>query len=482
MLSFFIKSLSFVSHSCSFQWFRIDRCRPLFVAMSDSSSSSSSNKNESLPSNSPQPGQLCHSYIEDLRNLGYAVIDACPVCTTLVGRHLRAPLPNSTNSTSSNNTSLASHIQKSLPIWAPGKQSCHAFLQSFENIMIASDAPKSIWPRSLLFSFPKVIEQNWIKQNILDKNLDWDQAKEKLKSHFESYNYNHKLQLLYDECKQVTRPMERVQKYADRYLDICSQLLIEDDNKLAINHFINGLSLPIRKELQRRIDIARSLQPDQEIETGSLLRVADLAIKIDTAENGLTSLVTHHETTTQATASKCTYHPHSSTHTTDECSKNPSNMSASPSRVPSPPPNPLTSRSPQSTSTPAQRTLRCYQCGKEGHTASRCRQPVPSSMSTRSGPIARSQINNIDDNDNPIDNQAERGDTEETAEYENVINNMNRVPNLSKQEYDRCLKEGVCFRCKQPNHLARNCTKRENNNRKNIRSELSKNSEDQHSH
>jgi hypothetical protein len=33
----------------------------------------------------------------------------------------------------------------------------------------------------------------------------------------------------------------------------------------------------------------------------------------------------------------------------------------------------------------------------------------------------------------------------------------NRVPGLSKEEFDRLMKEGKCFRCKQTGHLARNC-------------------------
>lgn len=34
-----------------------------------------------------------------------------------------------------------------------------------------------------------------------------------------------------------------------------------------------------------------------------------------------------------------------------------------------------------------------------------------------------------------------------------------RVPNLSREEFDRLSREGKCFQCRQPGHLARNCPK-----------------------
>jgi hypothetical protein len=47
------------------------------------------------------------------------------------------------------------------------------------------------------------------------------------------------------------------------------------------------------------------------------------------------------------------------------------------------------------------------------------------------------------------------------------------APNLSRQEFDRCLKLGICFRCKQPGHTARFCTNTQpsNNTSKNDKSQ-----------
>lgn len=34
-----------------------------------------------------------------------------------------------------------------------------------------------------------------------------------------------------------------------------------------------------------------------------------------------------------------------------------------------------------------------------------------------------------------------------------------KVPGVSKEEFERCRKEGLCLKCKEPGHLARDCSK-----------------------
>ena len=50
--------------------------------------------------------------------------------------------------------------------------------------------------------------------------------------------------------------------------------------------------------------------------------------------------------------------------------------------------------------------------------------------------------------------------------YDKNSNNNRRVPNLSKEEFDRCMKNNMCFKCKRPGHLARNCNVSRPNNSK----------------
>jgi hypothetical protein len=34
-----------------------------------------------------------------------------------------------------------------------------------------------------------------------------------------------------------------------------------------------------------------------------------------------------------------------------------------------------------------------------------------------------------------------------------------KVPGVTKEEFERCRKEGLCLKCKEPGHLARDCNK-----------------------
>ena len=438
------------------------------VTKQEPESASSSSSDSAVATSVPSP--ICQAFIEELRaDLGLKIADECTICHNPVSLHKRVGVsqsPVSESGSSKNSGAISSHVQKSLPIWTAGQQSCHAFIQAFENIMIASNTPRIAWPRSLLFSFPKVVEQNWIKHNIVEPDLEWTDAIKKLVQHFESYNYTHRLQILYENCKQRSKPPEPVQHYGDRFLDTCNQLLVKDDNNMAINHFINGLSLPIRRELQRRIDIARSL--NQDLPMDSLRRVVDLAIQIDTSEHGLTAAMNDLSMNNSGkTVTPCIYHPNSTTHSTEQCSKNPSNSQSTQSlQFPSSTPR-YSSTSPTvvKSSTPF-----CWNCKQEGHSTSQCKV-IPSSDRTLRSRTS-TQLNHIHDNSFPTDDIEEERDVylesdDNNNNYNNYLANINRMPRLPTREFDRCVKERRCFKCKQPNHLARNCPLWNNKNNTN---------------
>jgi len=108
------------------------------------------------------------------------------------------------------------------------------------------------------------------------------------------------------------------------------------------------------------------------------------------------------------------------------------------------------------------------------------------------GPMDLNNIRRIDQNDpnnnnNNIENKQDEDNNYDEEERINYINNnnyngirsnnfsnnnnqknyhnnnnnnqnSNRVVNLSKEEFKRCFKEGICFECKLKGHLARDCT------------------------
>jgi len=40
----------------------------------------------------------------------------------------------------------------------------------------------------------------------------------------------------------------------------------------------------------------------------------------------------------------------------------------------------------------------------------------------------------------------------------------NHVPGVSKADYERCRREGLCLKCKQPGHVARECSQQATQN------------------
>jgi len=104
------------------------------------------------------------------------------------------------------------------------------------------------------------------------------------------------------------------------------------------------------------------------------------------------------------------------------------------------------------------------------------------------GPMDLNNMNRQNDQDDPnteTDNKYDNNNEEENFNYmnnnnntgyntarnnnnnnnssssnNNSNNNRTRLVNLPKEEFKRCLKEGICFKCKLKGHLARDCTKK----------------------
>jgi len=172
---------------------------------------------------------VCGVSQDDLRaDYGLKSLSPCPACKHEVYKHLKAAGSSirSTSSASSTSSSSSRVVPKevfsSLPIWKSEHRTMRPFLQKFKNLMISSDIDKSQWSRIIIRCFNNTNDQNWVRQEIHEKDLDWDQATRELSTHFDSADYHEQLYLTYK--KLMCRHKESVQKYSDRFKSICSEL------------------------------------------------------------------------------------------------------------------------------------------------------------------------------------------------------------------------------------------------------------------
>ena len=97
------------------------------------------------------------------------------------------------------------------------------------------------------------------------------------------------------------------------------------------------------------------------------------------------------------------------------------------------------------------------------------------------------QLDYIDYEPDPADipgyNVPDIGDDASAGTLHNIYNRRSnggqRVPGLSREEFDRCVEKKVCFRCKNVGHWARNCP---NANPRSNSNNGSKNGKDQRRH
>ena len=258
---------------------------------SEAPSSSSSSSSSVLPSSSLF---LCETEQETLRDeYGVKAADPCPVCALPVGRHARrptslsalldaAPLSTMMAAVSSPSHS-SSHLGKNttLPKWKVDYHQAKPFLDKIEHLCLADGVDRSVWPRLLLKAIPNVHESSWVVNNIVTPNVDWAQARALFTSHFEMHAYEAVLKKEYATCKQLHR--ETVQVYADRFMELVTQLRYEDDNELVIDHYLAGLTARNNADFLRTLGTMRLMKNDNSFVFSSLKAVIDLTLSLSSA-------------------------------------------------------------------------------------------------------------------------------------------------------------------------------------------------------
>ncbi len=373
--------------------------RPLETSTQSSSSTSSSSQPQ--PSFSiavatgTQPSSAqsmehkqepCSLFYEELRNEHQlSATDDC-FCDVKVYRHAREPKHNSTSpssrvnndvdSSASSNNSISSlmRLLPSLPKW--DKQSvCRTFLQRVSQVLLTSGVSQSEWTRILPLLVEDVSSAEWIKDNILIPKVNWSTACQLFTSHFQSSDYKVTLGREYQQCSQ--KQHEHVQNYSDRFLDLCNQLSIDDENDLAIQHFITHLHPSIQRQYHQAVAMIQLQNPSFSVT--SLKSVIEMTVKIDVA-NRTSRLAEqqnqhpsssdsnkHHHSSSSSTSAgkKCKHHPNATSHTTAECRSNNNGKKQDSDRKPGQ--NKSSSGKPQNSDSSQKKPVTCYACGQQGH-------------------------------------------------------------------------------------------------------------------
>ncbi len=91
--------------------------------------------------------------------------------------------------------------------------------------------------------------QTWVKKNIVDPHLPWINAKILFIAHFGRADWTDGRQAALARCKQGSN--ESVQHYSDRYLSLSTEIGLQDNDKLNLSNYMNGLHKHIHRELIR---------------------------------------------------------------------------------------------------------------------------------------------------------------------------------------------------------------------------------------
>src|SRR5690242_1466373 len=165
----------------------------------------------------------CNTFYDELINDGLSRTDKCDVCFTAVGLHKRkeqliysgvSKNESSSKDGLSSVTTAFMKLSKHLPSFDLKTTECRQFLQSVElTLTINEGIPEDKWPRVFLYIIKDCTAATWIKENIIDTDLDWNAAKSKFISHFQRADHNAQLISKYENIKQTKG--ESVQNYSD---------------------------------------------------------------------------------------------------------------------------------------------------------------------------------------------------------------------------------------------------------------------------
>src|SRR6185437_5644051 len=88
---------------------------------------------------------------------------------------------------------FTSGVRSSLPKWRIDFKFVKPFFERCQQVFIADNVDPTYWVRLLLRAVEDVNESAWVKSNLVDKNLTWEQAQDAFSQHFEMYSHSTQL-------------------------------------------------------------------------------------------------------------------------------------------------------------------------------------------------------------------------------------------------------------------------------------------------
>jgi hypothetical protein len=457
----------------------------------DNITSTLNDKNEiHSTSSSSHQFPLCSTTVDELLNehLINSRLENCPMCHHPSFKHPRSVLSVQSSFPSVTHT-VNREALKSLPKWKIDFKQSRSFLDRMEQIFFAANLPSSEYTKQLLLSVTDVEEANYIKDNIIDKGLDWDQARIVFQNHFDVFNVVEQNEADYEKIRKL--PRETVQHYSDRYLNLCSVLGIPDNDNRAIKHFVHGLDDKLQQDYKKTVNLARIVNNGiNTYDLTSLRKIIALIISIELSNQSVPSYSSLSSPSTPQSKplssnqpSMCVYHPRLGVkHTTAECNNNPINRtpttptrnptslstSVSPntnnfsqSRVVSVPSPPLPVRSPTTNINNTNYT-------SSNNNSNKNLAYTPVSFRTRSQHQVASintyqPLSSVSEND---DTYIDNGDYNGVNDYQDQINNISNNYRLPDDIHEKCFRERLCFRCQQAGHISRECPSKNSYNQR----------------
>ena len=276
-------------------------------------------------------------------------------------------------------------IPKDLPSYHPDKATERAsdWLERLKCALTVEEVPQQRWTAALV-KCVKGPAQLWVKREILDKSLSWQDACVAFLQHFT--HADERLDRLADWIGIEMKPTETVRQFGERYLQIVQNAGKKPTSKTTLYLFLRAL-VP---DLQTKYAGAIAQRP-----VSTLYEAISLAISLETSTKkrlgpAREDRAGKHARSEVMSASKssdvrkvCKHHPQATNHTTEECLKERMAPSSSSSSSPKPiTPSQGRNDRPSSekvndatkkpTTVSEQSTIICYRCKAPGHKAPDC--------------------------------------------------------------------------------------------------------------